>query len=173
MFNRTPFNRTAHNRSASLTFRWSATVHGETESSGLISLEFRLNGSADAVSQGAATLVCVLLPSALAEAEAVALGDYIRTRFLETVAHAESEAHGTQVSVYELITIVLNDLNMKAGDLLVIDTEHMTVTLNGINVVDKIPDDSGFFDLNSGDNQITISDAGKVDVTILWKDRWL
>ena len=114
MFNRTPFNRTAHNRSASLTFRWSATVHGETESSGLISLEFRLNGSADAVSQGAATLVCVLLPSALAEAEAVALGDYIRTRFLETVAHAESDAHGTQVSVYELITIVLNDLNMKA-----------------------------------------------------------
>ena len=64
-------------------------------------------------------------------------------------------------------------MNMVAGDELIIDTEHMTVTLNGVNIVDRVSDSSVFFKLMSGVNDIIVEGGTTADIRILWKDRWL
>lgn len=64
-------------------------------------------------------------------------------------------------------------VNMVPGDELVIDTEHMTVTLNGENIIDRVSDDAVFFKLMSGINDITVEGGTTADVRIVWKDRWL
>ena len=55
----------------------------------------------------------------------------------------------------------------------IIDTEHMTVTLNGANIIDRVSDDSAFFKLQPGENDIIVEGGTTADVKILWKDRWL
>lgn len=173
MYNRTPFNRTAFNRSSVLVFEWTATVHAVAEATAKIALLLLLEGDTTATSEGAGAYIRVLLPSGLAEAEAKTAARLVRRLFMDGIAHALAEAEGTKVSIYELLTMVFEDINMKAGDLLFIDTKNMIATLNGVNIVDKIADGSTFFLLQPGENEVTVSDDGQVDVTILWKDRWL
>lgn len=62
---------------------------------------------------------------------------------------------------------------MVAGDELIIDTEHMTVTLNGANIIDRVSDDSAFFKLQPGRERYYRRGRHDADVKILWKDRWL
>ena len=113
------------------------------------------------------------VPSALAEAEAGSIGDYIRTLFFSALAEAVATASGTGVSTYGSVTMVIEGVNMVAGDELIIDTEHMTVTLNGANIIDRVSDDSAFFKLQPGENDIIVEGGTTADVKILWKDRWL
>ena len=80
---------------------------------------------------------------------------------------------GTGVSTYGSVTMVIEGVNMVAGDELIIDTEHMTVTLNGANIIDRVSDDSAFFKLQPGENDIIVEGGTTADVKILWKDRWL
>ena len=68
---------------------------------------------------------------------------------------------------------LIEGVNMVAGDELIIDTEHMTVTLNGANIIDRVSDDSAFFKLQPGENDIIVEGGTTADVKILWKDRWL
>ena len=130
-------------------------------------------GSAAAVATASGVFVRVLLPSALAEAEAGSVGDYIRTLFFSALAEAVATASGTGVSTYGFVTMVIEGVNMVAGDELIIDTEHMTVTLNGANIIDRVSDDSAFFKLQPGENDIIVEGGTTADVKILWKDRWL
>ena len=78
-----------------------------------------------------------------------------------------------QTSTYGSVTMVIEGVNMVAGDELIIDTEHMTVTLNGANIIDRVSDDSAFFKLQPGENDIIVEGGTTADVKILWKDRWL
>ena len=74
-------------------------------------------------------------------------------------------------SIIKLLGLVL-----KPGDELVIDTCEMTVTVNGINAMKYVSDDSDFFNLRTGDNQIVYTDgvsSRKISIDILWKDRWV
>ena len=107
------------------------------------------------------------------EAEAGSVGDYIRTLFFSALAEAVATASGTGVSTYGSVTMVIEGVNMVAGDELIIDTEHMTVTLNGANIIDRVSDDSAFFKLQPGENDIIVEGGTTADVKILWKDRWL
>ena len=111
--------------------------------------------------------------NAVAEAEAGSVGDYIRTLFFSALAEAVATASGTGVSTYGSVTMVIEGVNMVAGDELIIDTEHMTVTLNGANIIDRVSDDSAFFKLQPGENDIIVEGGTTADVKILWKDRWL
>lgn len=73
-------------------------------------------------------------------------------------------------------TIKLSGLILKPGDELVIDTCEMTVTVNGQNMMKFVSDDSEFFSLLPGDNEIIYTDGvttRKVSIDILWKDRWV
>ena len=113
------------------------------------------------------------LDQSFAEAEAGSVGDYIRTLFFSALAEAVATASGTGVSTYGSVTMVIEGVNMVAGDELIIDTEHMTVTLNGANIIDRVSDDSAFFKLQPGENDIIVEGGTTADVKILWKDRWL
>lgn len=143
MYNRTPYNKTTYNRTTSIVFEWLATANAETDTSATLKIIRYLDGSAAAVATASGVFVRVLLPSALAEAEAGSVGDYIRTLFFSALAEAVATASGTGVSTYGSVTMVIEGVNMVAGDELIIDTEHMTVTLNGANIIDRVSDDTG------------------------------
>ena len=153
MYNRTPYNKTAYNRTTSIVFEWLATANAETDTSATLKIIRYLDGSA--------------------EAEAGSVGDYIRVLFFSALAEAVATASGKGVSTYGSVTMVIEGVNMVAGDELVIDTEHMTVTLNGANIIDRVSDDSAFFKLQPGENDIIVEGGTTADVKILWKDRWL
>lgn len=129
MYNRTPYNKTTYNRTTSIVFEWLATANAETDTSATLKIIRYLDGSAAAVATASGVFVRVLLPSALAEAEAGSVGDYIRTLFFSALAEAVATASGTGVSTYGSVTMVIEGVNMVAGDELIIDTEHMTVSL--------------------------------------------
>ena len=70
MYNRTPYNKTTYNRTTSIVFEWLATANAETDTSATLKIIRYLDGSAAAVATASGVFVRVLLPSALAEAEA-------------------------------------------------------------------------------------------------------
>ena len=158
MYNRTPYNKTTYNRTTSIVFEWLATANAETDTSATLKIIRYLDGSAAAVATASGVFVRVLLPSALAEAEAGSIGDYIRTLFFSALAEAVATASGTGVSTYGSVTMVIEGVNMVAGDELIIDTEHMTVTLNDANIIDRVSDDSAFFKLQPQ----TLKSCGKI-----------
>lgn len=173
MYNRTPYNRTQYNRKARFVFEWTATANAESGSGGSLLIIRYLSGAAEAETDAAGELVRVVLPSGTAEAVAEAVGDYIRTLFFSGMADAEAYASGTGVSTYGQEVMTILGVNMVAGDELIIDTEHMTVTLNGVNIVDRVSDASVFFKLKDGINDIVVEGGTTADIKILWKDRWL
>ena len=173
MYNRTPYNKTTYNRSAKIIFEWLATASAETESAAAVKIVRYLGGTVEAVTAASGVIVRVVLPSAVAEAETGSVGDYIRTLFLSALAEAITASSGTGVSTYGSVTMVIEGVNMAAGDELIIDTEHMTVTLNGANIIDRVSDESEFFKLQPGLNDIIVEGGTTADVKILWKDRWL
>jgi len=73
--------------------------------------------------------------------------------------------------------ISIEGVNLAPGDELVINTETMTVTLNGANATRFVADESDIdLTLLNGGNQIIYSDNGasrNVNIDIIWKDRWL
>ena len=159
MFNRSAYNRTSFNRSSSIVFEWLATANAETDAS--------------AVAEARGVIIRVVLPSAIAEAESSSVGDYIRILFFDAMAEAVATATATGVSTYGSITMQFPGLTMTAGDELIIDTGHMTITLNGANVIDLLSDDSEFFKLKPGENDIIVEGGTTADIKVLWKDRWL
>jgi hypothetical protein len=80
------------------------------------------------------------------------------------------------VTMLGYATISLPGLVVPIGGDLVIDTEQMTVTLNGDDVTRFFDAESEFFKLKPGDNIVVFEDGQQnrnVSVKILWKDLWL
>ena len=173
MYNRTPYNRAPYNRKARFVFEWTATANVESGSGGAVLIIRYLSGASEAETGSSGEVVRVLLPSGASEAVTEAVGDYIRTRFFAAVAEAVTTASGTGVSTYGQEVLTVAGVNMVAWDELIIDTEHMTVTLNGVNIVDRVSDASVFFKLMSGVNYLIVEGGTTADIKILWKDRWL
>lgn len=61
------------------------------------------------------------------------------------------------------------------GEEIIIDTDKMTVTKNGESIVDQITSASTFFQLSPGLNDLIMEGdgSGKIDIKVIWKDRWL
>jgi hypothetical protein len=173
MYNRTHYNRQSYNRKSRSEFEWTGTATAESRASGSLLIERRLAGN-------------------VAEAAAEAFGEIIRRHLFEALprpprrpparssaslfsgtAVAEANASGAGVATYGQEVMTILGVNMVPGDELVIDTEHMTVTLNGENIIDRVSDDAVFFKLMSGINDITVEGGTTADVRIVWKDRWL
>jgi len=73
-------------------------------------------------------------------------------------------------------TLFLPDLVVPPDGELVIDTENMTITLNGENVTRFFGQDSEFFKLKPGENIVIYEDGEQnrdISYKILWKDLWL
>lgn len=173
MYNRAAFNKTAFNRSSSIVFEWLATANAETDTTAAVKIIRYLNGSVEAIAAAGGVVIRVVLPSGIAQAQTDSTGDYIRTLFFEALAEAVASASATGVSTYGSVTMSFPGLTMTAGDELVIDTEHMTITLNGANVIDLLSDESVFFKLMPGENDIIVEGGTTADIKVLWKDRWL
>ena len=80
------------------------------------------------------------------------------------------------VTMLGYATISLPGLVVPIGGDLVIDTEQMTVTLNGDDVTRFFDAESEFFKLKPGDNIVVFEDGQQnrnVSIKILWKDLWL
>lgn len=71
--------------------------------------------------------------------------------------------------------LIFTGLNMTAGQVLKIDTEYKTATLNGVNVLSKLDANPGWFTLERGDNDIDITSDGAdtVSIKVSWRDRWV
>lgn len=72
--------------------------------------------------------------------------------------------------------IILENMSLKPGDELIIDTCKMLITINGKNSMKYLTADSEFFSLLPGDNEIQYYDESNernIMVDITWKDRWL
>ncbi|MCL2197319.1 MAG: hypothetical protein FWB80_00190 [Defluviitaleaceae bacterium] len=72
--------------------------------------------------------------------------------------------------------IHLPNLIVPPGGELIIDTDNMTVLLNGQNVMRFLSRDSEFFLLNPSINEVTFTSANqnnRASTRILWKDAWL
>lgn len=79
-------------------------------------------------------------------------------------------------SVYGISAIAFPSLVLEPGDKLIIDTNKMTVTLNGENVIHTMNNDGEFFALMQGYDIVTYSDSSNersVNIKVEWKDRWL
>ncbi len=88
---------------------------------------------------------------------------------LVMLTQATQQLSGEQVMRFE-------DLVLKPGDELVINTCDLTVTLNGLNAMEYFAADSDFITLLNGENTIEYNDESgdrKISFYIIWKDRWL
>jgi len=88
---------------------------------------------------------------------------------LVMLTQATQQLSGEQVMRFE-------DLVLKPGDELVINTCDLTVTLNGQNAMEYFAADSEFITLLNGENTIEYNDESEsreISFDIIWKDRWL
>lgn len=71
--------------------------------------------------------------------------------------------------------IELIGIDFKPGDIITIDTDLLQVMFGAIEDVSAITSDSVFFELNPGENEITIdvNSEAKMNVTAVWQNRWL
>ena len=73
-------------------------------------------------------------------------------------------------NVLELI-----DINIQPGETIIIDTDLLQVLIGSKEDVSSITSDSVFFELNPGENEITVSTDSDttLDVVAIWQNRWL
>ena len=174
MYKRTHYNRQSYNRKSRSEFEWTGTATAESRASGSLLIERHLTGNvAEAAAEAFGEIIRRHLFEGVAEAASEAAGALVRVRFFSGTAVAEANASGAGVATYGQEVMTILGVNMVPGDELVIDTEHMTVTLNGENIIDRVSDDAVFFKLMSGINDITVEGGTTADVRIVWKDRWL
>lgn len=69
----------------------------------------------------------------------------------------------------------LNNINLKPGEEVEIDTCNLTVTKNGENALHLMSSDGDFFDFLIGENGVDIvaEGAGNIQVDAYWRDKWL
>jgi len=88
---------------------------------------------------------------------------------LVMMTQATQQLSGEQVMRFE-------DLVLRPGDELVINTCDLTVTLNGENAMEFFTADSEFITLLNSENTIEYNDESEsreISFDIIWKDRWL
>jgi len=76
----------------------------------------------------------------------------------------------------DILYISLPGLVLRPSSELIIDTDQMTVMLDGVNVTRYFSPDSEFFKLRPGNNLLIYEDGVQnrdVQYIILWKDLWL
>jgi len=81
-----------------------------------------------------------------------------------------------QIAMFQFEHIYLRNLVIPVGGELLIDTDNMTVTLNGQNVVRHMSRDSEYFLLSPATNELVYSSnnaSNKANINILHKDAWL
>lgn len=108
------------------------------------------------------------------QGDAVATGTATQIRELTLIPLiSEAIATGEAGGLAKLISkgLDLTAMTVSSGDIIVIDTDRMTVLHDNVNAVCDLADGSKWFWLGPED-EITIAGTGSATVTVLWKDRW-
>lgn len=114
--------------------------------------------------------------SQVAEMELDAEGKFIRKRPFAGYADMELNTNSVTIKTVGSQVLELINLNLHAGDEVIIDTEKMTITVNGVNSINILSDDSVFLNLSPGANTVSVETdniGAEADIYVLWKDRWL
>lgn len=83
--------------------------------------------------------------------------------------------YGSQTLSGEQV-IKMENMVLKPGDEMIINTCDMTVTINGQNAMKYLSGDSDFISLLNGLNTLIYTDnssSRKASFNVIWKDRWL
>lgn len=128
----------------------------------------KLNGFSDGTIVRYATSSCLFTLGSYADGTKVFIVE-AEDAALVMLTQATQQLSGEQVMRFE-------DLVLRPGDELVINTCDLTVTLNGENAMEFFSADSEFITLLNGENVIEYNDESgtrNVSFDIIWKDRWL
>ena len=90
--------------------------------------------------------------------------------------HSEYKTQAKAVRTSETEEIVLNGLNLKPGQRLIIDTDTLEISVDDEIRVDCWVTGGTFFQFKNGNNTLTFSDNAsrrKLMATVLWADRYL
>lgn len=172
MYGHLSFNRSAFNRQLDSTdFNWTGIADAVATGEAELRLTKNMSAQADALATGIAEASNVHYMVGSGDAIASVDVDWIRKRGLW--GQGDAIASAVAGSVYAVGTDFLAlDIDLHAGDDLVIDTERMTMLLNNQNAIYLLSDDSTFFEI-AKDDYINVSGTGTATITLLWKDRWL
>lgn len=172
MFNRQPFNR-----ATSLVTGVSGLAIMKLQDSGELYKDIYYSGNTALVLDGDFDITKLIRQSSLTGIIAGSFADGTKEFINESeISELVLSGDASQLVSGEAI-IELEGINLEPGDEIVIDTDKMTVTLNGTNAMKYVSDDSDTdLTLLNGVNTIIYSDnAGSraVNIDIIWKDRWL
>ncbi len=197
MFNRQPFNKGKYNVSfyqntvdfygfIDLALEASARINAISNFQGTSETELSIEGNINysVNMQGNAEMELLLdgaiIKSISFDGSSIMLihasGEIVRQRFFDGEAGLVLEVTSQGFNTYRYEYIKLPDLILRTGDELIINTDEMTVTLNGQNVIQYLSRDSEFFLFNPRENDIIYTSGNandKVDIKILWKDAFL
>lgn len=177
MYNRGLYNRTLYN-TLLVEFTLRGLAEAISNSLGFITRRQFLSATGEALSEVLASIVRRVWltgqATALSEVDAV----IIRVRLLSGVAaEALAEVSTAKIEGYNRASIKLEGLRgfeLSRTDVLKIDTDKMTVWINDTIVMGAISDDSVFFKLKPGKNEVSIlGDTANIDFEISYKDRWI
>jgi len=95
---------------------------------------------------------------------------------LRGTAHIVLATLNEGFNIWRYEHIHLPNLVIGVGGELIIDTDNMTITMNGQNVMRFLSRDSEFFLLNPATNELTFTSGNannRADIRVLWRDAWL
>ena len=177
MFNRQPYNRGKFNAPLTVTSSNSGIallklgtipvdVQRTISASGQASM--KLSGLSDGTIVRYAAGSCLFTLGSFANGTKVFIVE-AKDAALVMLTQATHQLSGEQMMRFE-------DLALRPGDELVINTCDLTVTLNGQNAMEYFAADSEFITLLNGENTIEYNDESEsreISFDIIWKDRWL
>lgn len=180
MYNRTGFNRSRYNRAASTSQYRAAPVVGigiisTPPLGGTIPLRLVQVVGAGEMHGEYTILIRLGTMEVNGEGSATVLVAIVTNLGLSPVSGIGIVA-APRVILYLSTDIALGDMILAPGDVLEIDTDSITVTRNGISVIQYWVTGSTPFQLAAGDNVITYHDESpgrSATVAIVWKNRWL
>jgi hypothetical protein len=178
MFNRSAYNKTNFNRV-------NAGASGNVSANALLSLSaaakagrIRKAEAAAGISLEMAAELTRIVHAYPAAAE-ISLGASCKLQKKVSVYSSADISLGMQAVYYAygVEELSLRGLVLRPGDELVIDTDLMTVTLNGVSVARYVNGNSRFIKLLAGNNTLVYQDASgrerEATVRVEWKARWL
>lgn len=177
MFNRQPYNRgkfnapsvaISSNSGIALLKLGTMPVDVQRTISASGQTSMKLNGFSDGTIVRYAAGSCLFALGSFANGTKVFIVE-AEGAALVMLTQATHQLSGEQMMRFE-------DLALRPGDELVINTCDLTVTLNGQNAMEYFAADSEFITLLNGENTIEYNDESgdrKISFDIIWKDRWL
>lgn len=191
-FNRMTFNRGEFNTSGrpvnraamSLGMTGQMSVAGAVRGCAAIALKptgrlsayFSFNGSTGLEVTAAGQVNAGIPLGGKVETALDSTGALNRRRGLDGFLDIVLTVHSDGFNIFRYEHIHMPTLNIPVGGELIIDTDNMTITLNGQNVMRHLSRDSEFFLLNPATNEIVFTSGNqnnRADIRVLHKDAWL